>query len=769
MGWGANGGTQPYFSDPVGIKDSPGQPALSSPAYGVFADPVTNLLYIGATNAATVYVYNIANGEISQFAGNGVAGFAGDGSAAASSSTELNYPIGSARDSEGNIYIADNNNCAIRKVTTNGDITTIAGGKSGSLNGCGYSGDGGPAVDAQFSANNGVALDSSNNIYIADYNNCAIRKITASTGDVSTIAGVKALGCGYSGDGGPANQAQIRNPQQVAVDGAGNVYFADEYNQQIREIVARTGYIETVAGDQSAGYSGDGIAINNAISYPQGVAVDTNGNIFFSDSNNQILRWVTPSGYMITFAGTVPGSPISSSGYSGDGGKALAAQLNDPFEITRDSSGNTYVADTNNGRVRSISAFPGYGLSTASLTFDTQPLGATSDFQAVTVSAIGPTTISGITASTGFSEIDDCVGEALVANQTCEIDVYFSPTVAGKDYGSITLSSNAFFADNPHIISVSGVGGGLKLAGSLVFGYEPLKTPAANTLTLTASGTAVTLSKIYLTVTTAFSITGGTCPVGGGALAANASCTIIVSFDPTAVGFDKSTLVVTSNDPASPLLAEATGTGTEVKTSLSSIAFGSISYGTTSTINLTITNTGAASFTLTPAISGAGFSISSTGKTCTTSLAAGANCVLPIEYDPSAVGMNSGTLTLTTNGGSSPVLPLSGTATTDVSETPTSLAFGTITHGTTKTLNVTVTNVGKIASLSVGTSLTGTGAADFAVLTTGNTCTAGVAPGKSCTLPVEFKPAAADAYSATLTITTNGGANPTVALTGTGD
>jgi hypothetical protein len=140
-----------------------------------------------------------------------------------------------------------------------------------------------------------------------------------------------------------------------------------------------------------------------------------------------------------------------------------------------------------------------------------------------------------------------------------------------------------------------------------------------------------------------------------------------------------------------------------------------------------------------------------------------------VEYDPTAVGVNSGTLTLTTNGGSSPVLALSGTCTTDVSASPTSLAFGTITHGTTKTLDVTVTNVGTIASLSVGTSITGTGSADFTVLSTGNTCTSGVAPGKSCTLPVEFKPAAADAYSATLTITTNGGSNPTVALTGTGD
>jgi hypothetical protein len=184
---------------------------------------------------------------------------------------------------------------------------------------------------------------------------------------------------------------------------------------------------------------------------------------------------------------------------------------------------------------------------------------------------------------------------------------------------------------------------------------------------------------------------------------------------------------------------------------------------------LTISNVGTAAFTLAEAITGAGFSISTTGKTCTASVAAGASCVLPVEYNPSAVGSNTGSLTLTTNGGSSPVIPLTGTAASDVTVTPTTLAFGTITHATTKVLNVTVSNVGKIASLTVKTAVSGTGAAEFTVLTTGNTCGSGVAPGKTCTLPVQFDPAAAAAYSATLTVTTNGGQNPTVSLTGTGD
>jgi hypothetical protein len=243
-------------------------------------------------------------------------------------------------------------------------------------------------------------------------------------------------------------------------------------------------------------------------------------------------------------------------------------------------------------------------------------------------------------------------------------------------------------------------------------------------------------------------------------------------FNPKTVGGFKSTLVILSNDPASPLLAQATGTGTEVELSASSLAFGSISFGTTLTKDLTITNVGTASFTLSEAIapSGSGFEISSTGNTCTASLAAGKSCTLPVEFAPIAVGAASGTLTLTTNGGSSPAISLTGTATTDVSVTPpTTLAFGTITHGTTKTLNVTVQNVGTISSLTVSTVISGTNAAEFTVLTTGNTCGSGVAPGKSCILPVQFAPAAAASYSATLTVTTNGGQNPAISLTGTGD
>jgi len=765
-GWGPSGTTEPWYSDPVGLSGvAGGTPSLYYP-YGVYADPTSTKVYVAGYQGQSVYEWDSAKNAITGFAGSGYSGFAGDGGPASSVSTYLNYPFGIGKDSKGNIYIADSNNCAIREVeVSSGDITTVVGGSPGALKGCGYVNSGG--VNSQLYYPQGVAFDSANNMYIADTDNCAIRKMTASSGLVSTIAGVgpPTATCGNTGDGGLAVNAQIYYPLSIALDGAGNIYFSQQQTTntcRIREIVAATGIIQTVAGDGACGYTGDGPATGSSI-YPATVTADPNGNLFLSDYSNQLLRWVTPAGQMVTFAGT-----YNTAGFSGDGGPALKATFYYPTGIARDSQGNTYVTDQYNQRVRQITAFAGYGLSTANLIFETQPAGTTSDFQPVAVSAIGPTTISAIAVTAGFSEIDDCVGLSLTTNQTCEIDVYFAPTAAGKVNGTLTITSNAFLAANPNKIALSGTATGLKLTGSLAFGVDLLKTPVAKTVTLTNSGAQVTLSKIYLTSTTAFSITGGTCPTSGGSLGKGANCTIIVTFNPQTIGGFKSTLVVASNDAASPLMALATGTGTAVETSLSSIAFGSISYGTTSTINLKITNIGTASFTLATKISGSGFEISSTGNTCTASLAAGANCTLPVEFAPTAVGAASGTLTLTTNGGSSPVLPLTGTATTDVSATPNPLAFGTITHGTTKSLPITVTNVGTISSLKVtGTSMGGTNPAEFSVLTNG--CSTGVAPTKTCTVTVQFAPAAAASYSATLTLTTNGGQNPAINLTGTGN
>jgi hypothetical protein len=201
------------------------------------------------------------------------------------------------------------------------------------------------------------------------------------------------------------------------------------------------------------------------------------------------------------------------------------------------------------------------------------------------------------------------------------------------------------------------------LSASENFYTQLANSTTSKTVSLENTGAAVKISKIYWTSTTHFTITGGTCPVSGGTLAAGSSCTLITQFKPLTAGGFKSTLVVDSNDPASPLLTQGLGNGTDVELSTSAINFGTITHGTNTTSNLTITNVGTTSFTLSPAVTGTGFSLPSAGKTCGSSLAGGASCVLPVEFAPTAAGSYSGSLKITTNGGSNPTVTLTGKAT----------------------------------------------------------------------------------------------------------
>ncbi|MGF6352999.1 sugar lactone lactonase YvrE, partial [Paenibacillus sp. 4624] len=219
-------------------------------------------------------------GEISTLAGNGISGYSGDGVAA--TSTQLKNPYGVAVDGSGNVYIADYGNQRIRKVDPTGEISTLAG------NGIsGYSGDGGAATLAQLNSPTGVAVDSSGNVYIADSGNNGIRKVDKE-GKISTFAGTGTAG--YSGDGGAATSAKFFFPIGVTVDSSGNVYIADYGNQRIRK-VDPAGKISTLAGTGTAGYTGDGVAATSAqLNYPRGVAVDSIENVYVADYSNYMVR-----------------------------------------------------------------------------------------------------------------------------------------------------------------------------------------------------------------------------------------------------------------------------------------------------------------------------------------------------------------------------------------------------------------------------------------------------------------------------------------------
>jgi hypothetical protein len=273
---------------------------------------------------------------ISTVAGNGTYPYSGDGGPATSAG--IYAPMGVAADATGNIYITDYGNNRIRKVSVSGIITTVAGNGN-----AGYSGDGASATSAELSGPWGITLDGSGNIYIADeYNNC-IRKINSS-GIISTVAGNGVAG--FSGDNGAATLAKLNSPCGLAFDGSGNMYIADMSNSRIRK-VNTSGIITTIGGNGTKGFNGDGGPATSAeLFQPTGVAIDHLGNIFIADSN--LVRKINPSGTITTFAGN------GTMGFSGDGAAAIAAEINGAFGIAADSAGSVYISDVGNNRIRRI-------------------------------------------------------------------------------------------------------------------------------------------------------------------------------------------------------------------------------------------------------------------------------------------------------------------------------------------------------------------------------------------------------------------------------
>ena len=274
---------------------------------------------------------------ITTVAGNGTSGFSGDGGAA--TSAELNNPTSVALDAANNLYIADSGNNRIRKVS-GGNITTYAG-----KGGIGYTGDGGQASAAQLNSPSGVWVDAQGNLDITDLGNYVIRQITPA-GVINTIAGNNTVG--FSGDGGPAASAQLNQPFGIVTDAAGNLYFSDTQNNRVR-VVTPDGNIRTFLGKSGSGtLCGNGPASNASLQSPLGLATDAAGNVYVADSRNNCIRMVTPSGNIVTVAGT------GASGVSGDGGAATAAKLARPFGVAIDSAGNLFIADYSNSRIRMV-------------------------------------------------------------------------------------------------------------------------------------------------------------------------------------------------------------------------------------------------------------------------------------------------------------------------------------------------------------------------------------------------------------------------------
>lgn len=298
-------------------------------------------------------IYAISpNALIDTVAGNGQLDLSGDGGPATAAA--LNGPHGVTVDAQGNIYIADTENNRIRKVMTpTGTITTLAGTGTTGLGEGGFSGDNGLATLARLNAPEGVAVDAAGHVYIADTENHRIRQIISPTGLITTVAGSGTQG--FNGDNQPAPNAHLDNPRGVAVDSQGNLYIADTENHRIRKVSAATGLITTVAGNDASGFQGDGGPATAAqLDNPRGVAVDSQGNLYIADQMNHRIRQVISATGLIT---TVAGSGTTgegNGGFSGDNGPATSALLNEPFGVTVDGAGNFYIADQHNQRIRQV-------------------------------------------------------------------------------------------------------------------------------------------------------------------------------------------------------------------------------------------------------------------------------------------------------------------------------------------------------------------------------------------------------------------------------
>ena len=382
------------------------------------------------------------DGVITTFAGTGEAGFSGDGGPAVQA--RLNFPSGVAVDVRGNVYIVDTQNHRIRRVGPDGVVATFAGtGEAG------FSGDGGPAVQARLSFPSGVAVDARGNVYISG--NHRIRRV-GPDGVIATFAGTGEPG--FSGDGGPAEKARLNYPRGMAVDARGVVYIAEWSNHRIRR-VGPDSVITTLAGRGGPGFSGDGgLAAFAQLNAPTGVAVDAKGNIYIADSFNYRVRRV--SGGLITTA-----AGAGTRDFSGDRGPAVQAGLSLTAGVAVDAKGNIYIADYNNHRIRRVTSGPSIKLSTSSMTFGPTSVGSTSRTTFTILNGgsegLSVTEIAVVGKDSLQFKVSPTTA-AVAAGRGEMVTVSFTPGSSGTEIAVLRLYHNA--AGSPSSVLLSGIGYG---------------------------------------------------------------------------------------------------------------------------------------------------------------------------------------------------------------------------------------------------------------------------------------------------------------------
>lgn len=436
-----------------------------------------------------------APGDISTVAGNGSGAFSGDDGPAVSAS--IRYPQAIALDTLGNLFITDLVNQRIRRVdVVTGIMTTIAG--TGSSN---YNGDGIPAVTAQLNYPDGVAVAPNGDVYIADFTNQRVRRIDAETDLISTVAGTGVAGfdgdgpattkrlndpvhvffeasgdlliadvtnerirrldlatglintvagtgtAGYNGDDIPATSAHLNQPTGVVSDGEGNIYFADQQNQRIRMIDASTGLISTLAGDGTPATLGDGgLAVAAQVSSPCSLCLDAAGNLFLVELGTHVIRRIDAGTGIIT---TVAGQ-AGTNGFTGDGGPAVGALLDNPYDVVFDQTGNLYFSDAGNHRIRRIDGVGELPVARISVAkpkpFQTTVVGKTSKSQRIMIQNEGTRTLLGVSSRIGGGDRRDFrikgpAAESVGPASSTIFSATFRPRAKGKRAATVIVTS----------------------------------------------------------------------------------------------------------------------------------------------------------------------------------------------------------------------------------------------------------------------------------------------------------------------------------------
>ncbi len=435
--------------------------ALLSAPTATAVDGAGNIYVADAANNA---VRKIAGGVITTIAGNGTAGFLGDGSPAVNA--QLSNPLGVALDASGNIYIADAGNNRVRMISAQtATISTIAG------NGiAGSTGDGSTAKNAELSNPSAVAVDTFGNIFIADTGNNRIREVSG--GNITTVVGDG--NAAYKGDGGAATAAELNGPSALALDAAGNLFIADTQNGAVREVAKNTGVINTIGTATS----------------PSGVAVDAAGNVYFADSSASLIKVISAA---TGTASVVAGN--GSAGFSGDGAGSLSGALNHATGVTVDGAGKLYIADTANNRIRLVDVTApvlNFGQQTVQTTSAAQTLTVTNiGNQLLTLSGLS------VAANFNEGSFgNECTSTSSLAPGTsCNITVSFTPADIGDVKASVVLTDNALNATGAQQ-TVALNGSGVMIPTGLTMASLPATsaagTPQSFTVTSQMSGETVT-------------------------------------------------------------------------------------------------------------------------------------------------------------------------------------------------------------------------------------------------------------------------------------